>query len=271
MPSSYISSVNNKQSFETDISLKKQLRSNRFRTELTRKIHTYYKETPTAKKCLNYLKKKYPYIMPQIDHIAFRSLSLKDAMDFDEILDNDYLLIDSLDFPLKTTDKFYKKAYWYKHPIYSRLFSSYIKIDCQYNLEIKKIIENESLSDLEKYNQLKEIDQYLAWTVIWGKSINHIAFDLSLYPDSFEIIINEMVKDLNLKMNIYPSSDSKSNPYIICSQDGLLEQSSTISDSINNIPKAYIEFVNRKIDPNTNQRRDGFDNINANHLFESTK
>lgn len=264
MPSSFPNE--NNQEENDKISLKKQLRSQKFREELTEKIHTYYQETPTAKICLNYLKEKYPFVMPQIDHLAFRSLSVKSALDFDEILDSNYLMIGSLEFPLKPTDKFYKKAFYYKHPVYSRLFSSYIKINDQDQFKIKNIIEDQSLSDLEKYQKLIKIDQYLAWTVIWDKSINHIAFDLSQYPDSFEKIISEMVQDLGLEMNPYPEP----NPLVVTSRDGLLQQASTRADYVNGIPKAYIEFVNRKIDPRTNERREGFDTFNANQLFEST-
>lgn len=238
----------------------------KFRLELTQKITEYYNETPTAKKCLNYLQKKYPFILPQIDHIAFRSLSLREALNFDDQLDSQYSLMGQLEFTLKKFDRFFKKSFWYKHPIYSRLFSSYITIEDNYQHRINNILNDQTLSKEERYNQLKEIDQYLAWTAIWDKSINHIAFDLSQYPDSFEDIISEMVTDLDLKMNPYPGSNSQ----IVTSQDGLLQQASTKADLVGNIPKAYIEFVNRKYDSETGERRDGFDPFNANELFKST-
>ena len=87
------------------------------------------------------------------------------------------------------------------------------------------------------------------------------------HPDSFEKIIQEIVDDLGLVMNPYPGE----NPLVVTSQDGLLQQASTCSDYVDDIPKAYIEFVNRKVDPETNQKRDGFDTFNANQLFESTR
>ena len=39
-----------------------------FRNVLTDKFKTYYKETPTAVKCIDYLNNKYPFIFPTVDH-----------------------------------------------------------------------------------------------------------------------------------------------------------------------------------------------------------
>lgn len=240
-------------------------RNNTYREILSQKFKTYFDETPTAKKCLDYLRNKYPYIMPTIDHTAYRFIDKNGWMDFDQKLDTMYICSGQLDFPLKDGDKYYKTAHWYQHHIYSRLFISYITIDDNDKQQIYEIY-NSNLSKQEKYKQLKAIDQYLAWVLIWGESINHIAIDLSLYPEPFEKIIEDMATDLKLSMNKF----SFKNPLIAVSKDGLLKQASTKSDFVDNIPKAYIEFVFRDYDKKNNKLRDGFDTFSANGIFEST-
>ena len=54
------------------------------------------------------------------------------------------------------------------------------------------------------------------------------------------------------------------------SSDGLLLQGSTQAELVGGSPKSFVEFIVRKIDPATKQRRDGFDGMNANAIFEST-
>ena len=236
-----------------------------FCKSLIQKIKKYYKETPTALKCLDYLRNKYPFIMPTIDHTAYRFMSKDEWLQFDSQIDTSYICSGRLDFPLKSGEKYYKTAHWYNHHVYSRLFTSYITID-KTNEKLIKEITNSDLTIKQKYDKLKDIDQYVAWTAIWGDSINHIAIDLSLYPESFETIIEDMAKDLNLSMNKF----NFQNPLIAVSQDGLLKQASTKSDLVDGIPKAYIEFVWRGYDK-YGKIRDGFDTFNANGIFESTK
>ena len=121
---------------------------------------------------------------------------------------------------------------------------------------------------------VKELDQYLAWTYYWNEHINHIAIDLSNYGEYFSDIIEEMENDLDLNMNI-SENDGK---YQI-SVDSHLLQCSTKSDIVDELPKSYIEFVYReilpeskiKIFPTSVDRKEGFDPISANTIFKSTK
>lgn len=234
-----------------------------YKTRLENQIRQYYQETPIANKCISYLLAKYPYIMPQIDHIAYRFLDKSDWIEFNNKLDTNYICRGRLDFPLKTNDRYFKHAHWYSHPIYPRLFASFIDITQEDETTIKQIKDTYP-NDIDKYNQLKQMDQYLAWTTVWKDDINHMAFDLSRYPGKFEDLINEMIDDLQLDMNKFGEND-----IIMISEDGLLKQCSTKSNIINGIPKAYIEFVCRYKNE-TGQLRDGFDTFSANNIFEST-
>jgi hypothetical protein len=228
----------------------------------------YYAETPTANKCIKYLNNKYPYIMPRIDHIAYRQLgNVKPLQKL--LIDSDYHLMDKINLPTENLD-FPKTAFWYKHPYFPRIFLSSIELK---NLPSDLILKINDYKNIDTYNQLIEHDQYLAWTYFWKNDINHIAIDLSAHPDDFNEIIENMEKDINLKMN----SGILDNKFQI-SFDGHLTQCSTKSDYSENIPKSYIEFVHReilpcnktKLFPSSIHRKDGFDALNANTIFKST-
>ena len=80
----------------------------------------YYAETPTANKCIRYLSDKYPYIMPKIDHIAYRQLgNIKPLQKL--LIDSDYHLMDKINLPTENPD-FPKTAFWYKHSYFPRIF-----------------------------------------------------------------------------------------------------------------------------------------------------
>ena len=229
----------------------------------------YYAETPTANKCIKYINNKYPYILPKIDHIAYRQLgNVKPLQKL--LIDSDYYLMDQINLPTENTD-FPKTALWYKHSYFPRIFLSSVQLDNLPKDLISKI--NDGNKNIDTYNELIKYDQYLAWTYFWKNDINHIALDLSSHPDDFNKIIQNMENDINLKMN----SDGSNNKFQI-SFDGHLTQCSTKSDYIENIPKSYIEFVHREIlpcnkkeiFPSSIHRKDGFDAINANTIFKST-
>ncbi len=229
----------------------------------------YYAETPTANKCIRYLNEKYPYIMPRIDHIAYRQIgNVKPLQKL--LFHSNYRLMDKIDLPTENPD-FPKTAFWYKHPTFPRVFLSSVKID-----NLPKDLQdrmNNNDKNLDLYNEINKYDQYLAWTYFWKDDINHIAIDLSTHPEEFSKIIEEMEQELELQMNIPKSGDKFS-----ISSDGHLIQCSTTSDYINRLPKSYIEFVHREIlpinkdkaFPSSIDRKDGFDAINANNIFQST-
>lgn len=231
---------------------------------------TYYSETPTAMKCIKYLNKKYPFTMPKIDHIAYRNLNnVKKTENL--LYSSNYKLMDQLELPTENQD-FPRKAFWYKHQYFPRIFLSSISIEKLSPELIEKIKLPEK--NINTYNELKELDQYLAWTYYWNEHINHIAIDLSNYGEYFSDIIEEMENDLDLNMNI-SENDGK---YQI-SIDSQLLQCSTKSDIVDELPKSYIEFVYReilpeskiKIFPTSVDRKEGFDPISANTIFKSTK
>jgi hypothetical protein len=239
-------------------------KNDEFRIKFEKQIHQYYNEASIPNLCVSYLMVTYPYIMPKIDHIAYRFLSKDDWLNFHDIMDDKFVCCGRLDFPRKSTDRYFKHAHWYSHPYFPRVFCSYIDVLESDKDEIN-IVNETNMTDEEKYDGLKKLDQYLAWTTIWKDDINHIAFDLSDYPGDFEDIIKGMIDELGLKMNRF----GKEGDIIMVSQDGLLRQCSTKSDMIKNIPKSYIEFVDRKKDKN-GVIRDGFDTFSANNIFEST-
>jgi len=182
------------------------------------KLGRFYKDSTCAVRVLAYLRNVYPYVLPTLDHVAFRSIGQEPPID----------------------DRLRSFGFKDSMPL---IFSSY--------------------ADVESFNnvlQLRTSDNYIDWTLRWGDDINHIALDLSHYPDELHTIMNRMSNDLGIAMN----DDGR----VQVSSDGL--QGSTQAELVGGSPKSFVEFIVRKIDPATKKRRDGFDGMNANAIFEST-
>ena len=152
-------------------------------------------------------------------------------------------------------------ATWYKsNNFIPRIFmSSYL--GANYDVFDYNIIEKYKRDGLtyNQYLDVRESNQYLAWTLLFENKVNHLAFEV----DNLESYCKVLVR------NNYLLND-KENPIKI-SQDGLLKQASIVADKIpykfldgeHNVPYGFVEFVERK--------RDGFEENNANGIFNSTK
>ena len=121
---------------------------------------------------------------------------------------------------------------------------------------------------------LKKTDHYVNWTLAHGDAINHVALDLSHYPDDLKQIMDLISDDLNIRMN--------DRGKVQISSDGLLLQGSCKASTNTNAntndtgttslpPKGFVEFVQRKINPETGEKRQGFDAFNAATIFDSTR
>tara|TARA_A100001011_G_C14189531_1_gene790652 strand:- start:141 stop:893 length:753 start_codon:yes stop_codon:yes gene_type:complete len=118
---------------------------------------------------------------------------------------------------------------------------------------------NQKLS-YDLYKQIRDKNQYLAWTLIFQNKLNHIGIEV----DNIEDVLNKVQKILPLNNPESP---------IQVSEDGDLLQFSTKSklyphkftEGTFEVPRNFIEFVQRK------NNRDGFSQKNANVVFNSTK
>lgn len=208
-----------------------------------------------------------------LDHYAIRSFNLSNSVK-PLIKANFIQKRDSFLFP-----NHHSTATWFYNPKFqiSRVFvSQYSSIFTDPNLinsnldlqEINNYIQNPHLKpSFYLYQSIQDKNQYLAWTLIHRDLINHIAFETNNIHQT-----TEFIKSSGFKLN------NTENPIQI-SQDGLLLQSSIQADLIKYkfmdkeewVPGGFIEFIERRINPNTGNKRDGFETQNANIIFNSTK
>lgn len=129
------------------------------------------------------------------------------------------------------------------------------------------------------YQIVKQESEYAAWTLLHGNKINHIGISLDTINKHLPQIISlKALNDVLLENNLIIHVDN--NKSIHTSKDCLLDQCSLIADKItmtfhdnndNNTPTVtcnvsggFVEFIHRK------KGRDGFEESNANKIFEST-
>lgn len=208
------------------------------------------------------------------DHFAIRSLNKK-YYSSDTFLNKFNLynyskMNDKYLFP-----KYSTKAIWYKslddkNNLFNipRIFASYHKLEHDQNLtnEIKEKISNKKILTFDEYLDIYEKNQYVAWTYLFNDDINHIAIEVDNINETTENLIKQRIK-FNSDGGIYKVSDDK-----------LLIQTSTMADMIEYkfadkveyVPHAFVEFVQRLIDPTTEKKRDGFETQNADKIFAST-
>lgn len=118
-----------------------------------------------------------------------------------------------------------------------------------------------------EYDDLQNHNQYIAWTYLFKDNINHVAVEVDDIELETEKLIKQGIK-FNDEGGIYKISDDK-----------LLIQTSTkadvikfnFNDRIEYVPYSFIEFVQRKYDPKTGEKREGFETQNADKIFLSTK
>lgn len=215
----------------------------------------FYRDTPQVVTILNHLRVVYPYILPTIDHVAFRHIGLEPPID-QMLINFGFKNMGRISLPLPSTGEVQKNAHWFKKSHMPMVFSSYA-----------------NLSEGDDLAELKLTDHYVKWTLEHGAAINHIALDLSDYPDNLKQIMDLISDDLDIRMN--------DQGRVQTSTDGLLLQGSCKSVSSGTGTGSrkgtgtgkgtgFVEFIQRKIDPETGKKRDGFDAFNAAAIFEST-
>ncbi len=122
------------------------------------------------------------------------------------------------------------------------------------------------------YTALLDVSEYAAWVIYNRYYLNHFTVSVHYLPDGYNTIEHF---NIFLETNGIPLNDSGGK--IKVSRDGLLIQSSTVSEKVDGsftdedggavthlISGSYIEFAERK------RGREGFDSQNADKIFEST-
>ncbi|KAL9275236.1 2-oxoadipate dioxygenase/decarboxylase, chloroplastic-like protein [Drosera capensis] len=135
-----------------------------------------------------------------------------------------------------------------------------------------------------EFQQLASESEYAAWTLVNGYALNHATISTHRLRSSLRHIsgLNQFIEENGFKLNSEGGT-------LKVSPDGLLQQSSTVADSIpfhfadgvtESVPCSYIEFAERLVLPQYSHlpeeevkevhRRDGFEVGNADKIFEST-
>ena len=246
------------------------------------------------------------------DHIAFRTLGVPNLgiASFEKIfLHFGYTAEDKYTFEEKKLN-----ARWYKPPNnkYPRIFVSELKV-ASFSKKIQNIIKSytdEVTSDpvdslnlndskeidsylhkalwriptWEDYSTLKEVSEYAAWVIYNRYYLNHYTITVDGLPEGYNTL-----EQFNTFLNSIGVELSDAGGFIKTSKDGLLLQSSTISQVCEStfsngdkhkIAGSYVEFAERKILPEfknlpkqeikREHRREGFEASNADKIFEST-
>lgn len=275
----------------------------------------YLSRNPTAKAILDLVRSTHN---DQIcyDHFAFRTFGVNgygiDSM-ASFFLDYGYTQQEELRFPAKKL-----KALWFSPPATSppdgasgvngplpRIFISELLVD-QMSPKTQEIIRKytemsgkgnkhaalaSSLGALtwekpsfSEFQQLARESEYAAWTLVNGYALNHVTISTHRLKSNLKDIksLNQFVEKNGFKLN-------SEGGVLKVSPDGLLQQSSTVADSIpfsfsdgvtESVPCSYIEFAERLVLPQYRNlpenevkefhRRDGFEVGNADKIFEST-
>jgi hypothetical protein len=136
----------------------------------------------------------------------------------------------------------------------------------------------------EEYDTLLKESEYAAWVIYNRYYLNHYTISVHALPDGYNRLedFNQFLEETGIILN---TAGGK----IKVSQDGLLLQSSSVSalkrvqfscGTWAEIAGSYVEFAERKILPEykhlpldlieTKHRREGFEEQNADKIFEST-
>uniref|UniRef100_A0A2N9EC49 2-oxoadipate dioxygenase/decarboxylase n=1 Tax=Fagus sylvatica TaxID=28930 RepID=A0A2N9EC49_FAGSY len=250
------------------------------------------------------------------DHLAFRTFGVN-GYGIDSIakffLDFGYTQREELRFPAKKL-----KALWFSPPSIDlpgggsrvngplpRVFISELLVD-QMSTQTQEIIRKytelsgsgnkhaalaSSLGSLtwgkplySEFQQLARESEYAAWTLVNGYALNHVTISTHRLNSHLRNIksLNQFIEDNGFKLN-------SEGGVLKVSPDGLLQQSSTVADSVSfqfsdgiteSVPCSYIEFAERLVLPQYKNipdrevkefhRRDGFEVGNADKIFEST-
>ncbi|OIW04733.1 hypothetical protein TanjilG_08616 [Lupinus angustifolius] len=250
------------------------------------------------------------------DHLAFRTFGVNgygiDSM-ASYFLDYGYTQQDELRFPGKKL-----RALWFSPPDDSlagtgsgingplpRIFISELLVD-QMSPKTQDIIKKYTGSSgkgnkyaalasslglltwekplYSEFQQLASESEYAAWTLVNGHALNHVTISTHRLKTHLRDItkLNQFIEENGFRLN-------SEGGVLKVSPDGLLQQSSTVADSVSfqfadgpteSVPCSYIEFAERLVLPQFKNlpdtevkefhRRDGFEVASADKIFEST-
>lgn len=246
------------------------------------------------------------------DHIAFRTLGVPNLgiQSFEKIfLHYGYTKQDYYNFEAKKLN-----AFWYAppQPNYPRIFISELRVN-DLSAQSQKIlyeytghlstdpIDAVDLNDgkavdaflhqplwglcsVSEFELLQEESEYAAWVIYNRYYLNHYTIALNRLPEGYNT-----VNDFNVFLEKNGIILNDSGGKIKVSKDGLLKQSSTVSQMVEAqflggetkmISGSYIEFCERKLLPEFSHLdklllkrhhfREGFEASNADKIFEST-
>lgn len=135
-----------------------------------------------------------------------------------------------------------------------------------------------------EFQQLASESEYAAWTLVNGHALNHVTISAHRLKTHLRDInkLNQFIEENGFRLNT-------EGGVLKVSPDGLLQQSSTVADSVSFqfsdgitelVPCSYIEFAERLVLPQYKHlphtevkefhRRDGFEVASADKIFEST-
>jgi hypothetical protein len=224
------------------------------------------------------------------DHIALRTFNLPRVC-VDEIakpfLACGYVEKNDYHFEEK---KLYAKHYEHSDPSLPKVFISELlveKFSTSFQQKVRDLVENLTDAQIQdfyftcsgrpwkltssEYEELKKESDYGAWLAAIGYRPNHFTVFINELKEFSEItVLNKFLKDNGFKLN-------DSGGEIKGSKDVLLEQSSTLADSVEVefidkkmvIPSCYYEFAKRY--PMANGKLyQGFVATSADKIFEST-
>jgi len=199
-------------------------------------VKNYLLATPSIFKVKNVIHSNYK---GKIDHAAFRFLKNSNISSSYTLQPEIYIF-----------EKYNAQARWYKdeNQIIPRLFIS------RYMGKDVPLINNYS-----DYERINNINQYLAWTILFEGHINHLALEVDDIEQATEKCIKAGIK-MNYEGGLYKVSGDK-----------LLMQTATMAEPLkytfrdgktHYVPYAFVELVERK--------REGFEQDNAQRIFSST-
>lgn len=209
------------------------------------------------------MKNIFSYKNINIDHIAHRSFNRSKVLKHYLVESNYILQKDKYTFT-----KYNTNAFWYKDKIHNtpRLFiSEYEGVQTDTNFKDNKVDINELEFYIKRpqlklpytlYENVKERNQYVAWTLVHRNHINHIAFNVEHIENVMEKVktimeVNDILQVSEDKKLLQFST--KAGTKKVAFQEGEFE-----------VPYHFIEFIERK------HCRDGFSEKNANIIMEST-
>ncbi|KAJ3694123.1 hypothetical protein LUZ60_009603 [Juncus effusus] len=289
-----------------------------FRTVISNMEKVYLQRNPTAKAILD-LVQSHDGDNICYDHFAFRTFGadgygINSLAEF--FMEFGYTPKEELRFPAKKL-----KALWFAPPHESyfsnnnngtgvngplpRIFISELLVDQlspQSQEVIRKYIKASGIGNkyaalasmcggltwakpsFSDYKVLSRESEYAAWTLVNGYALNHLTISAHMLKSDIRRIetLNKFIEQNGFKLN-------SEGGILKVSPDGLLQQSSTVADSISfdfldgvkeTVPCSYIEFAERLLLPQFENlpdeevkeihRRDGFEVGNADKIFEST-